>query len=55
MVSIISAVEGGDLAPLHRYLEALSRPYDASGLDPAWTEPAPKEPRPGVELNSCSS
>lgn len=38
-----------------RYMAALLQPYNASGLDPAWLEPAPQKCRLGVELLSCSS
>ena len=55
MVDIIAEAEGGNYHPLHAYMAALARPYSGEGLDPAWLEPAPREPRLGVELLSCSS
>ena len=57
MMGIIAAAEGGDYAPLERYLAALLQPYRGGDahLDPEWTEPAPKQCRVGVELLSCSS
>jgi hypothetical protein len=55
MVDIIGKVEAGDHEALRPYMEALRKPYIGEGLDPAWTEPAPKGPRLGVELLSCSS
>lgn len=55
MVGIISEAETGNLEPLHKYMAALLAPYNSSGLDPAWAEPAPKKCRMGVELLSCSS
>jgi uncharacterized protein YdiU (UPF0061 family) len=55
LVAVIGAAEGGDFAPLERLMDALRRPYQAAGVDPAWTEPAPARSRLGVELLSCSS
>ena len=51
----VAEAEGGNYHPLHAYMAALARPYSGEGLDPAWLEPAPREPRLGVELLSCSS
>lgn len=55
MQDIIGEVEAGNHEQLHAYLAALARPYDPSGLNPKWTQPAPKQCRLGVELLSCSS
>ncbi|KAL4852996.1 hypothetical protein ACK3TF_005970 [Chlorella vulgaris] len=55
MLGITAEAEAGNYEPLHRYMAALLQPYTATGLDPAWLEPAPKKCRVGVELLSCSS
>ena len=55
MVSIISDVEQGNHETLCEYLKALESPYVDDGLEPEWLEPAPVQPRLGVELLSCSS
>ena len=55
MVSIISDVEQGDFSSLREYMDALMNPYSEENLKDWWLEPAPSQPRLGVELLSCSS
>eukprot|EP00889_Picochlorum_renovo_P003634 jgi/Picre1/30664/NNA_006025.t1 len=55
MVEIISQVEEGDYNALHEYMACLRNPYSDENIRDEWKEPAPPEPRLGVELLSCSS
>lgn len=55
MVEIISDVEQGNFDTLRAYMDALMNPYSEENLEDAWLEPAPSQPRLGVELLSCSS
>lgn len=55
MVGIISDVEQGDFDSLREYMDALMDPYSEDSLKDSWLEPAPSQPRLGVELLSCSS
>lgn len=55
MVDIISQVEDGDYTTLHEYMTCLRNPYSDENVREEWKEPAPPEPRLGVELLSCSS
>ena len=55
MVEIISQVEEGDYNTLHEYMACLRNPYSEENIREEWKEPAPPEPRLGVELLSCSS
>jgi len=55
MVDIISDVEQGNFDSLREYMDALLSPYSEENLKDAWLEPAPSQPRLGVELLSCSS
>ncbi|GAB4816933.1 hypothetical protein N2152v2_003979 [Parachlorella kessleri] len=55
LAGLASRVEAGELGPLHRYLEALERPYMVQEVEHSWIQPGPRQLREGIDQLSCAS